>query len=211
MSVAVHFTPEDTEVALAALDLTTEPLLRAVQAGYLARISRTANDAPIAGGFYQWNETLRALREGLAPAGWARSDDSGFSTAEHPERKIRIAVSSGDLGTGRSDATPKTRRSKGPRTAAAVSVNAAQLDLFPDTLPQPRTEEGQVLTWVLLFCCDGDRLRAELSLPVYLDDGGHIDAWRERILLPTQSIDPAFVMPEPDFGPDIEIEIARRA
>lgn len=211
MPVAIRHTPEDVEAALAALDLTVEPLLRAVQAGYLARISRTANDAPIAGGFYQWNETLRILREGLAPAGWARSDDSGFSTAEHPDRTFRIAVSSGDLGTGRTDAMPRTRRSKGPRTAAAVSVNAAQLDLFPDTLTRPLVEGGKVLTWVLLFCCDGDQLRAELSLPVYLDDGGHIDDWRERVLLPSQSIDPAFVMPEPDFGPDIDVEIVRRA
>jgi hypothetical protein len=211
MLAAVHHSPEDIEAALSTLDLTVEPLLRAVQAGYLARISRTANDAPIAGGFYQWNETLRTLREGLAPAGWARSDESGFSTAEHPERKMRIAVSSGDLGTGRIDAIPKTRRSKGPRTAAAVSVNAAQLDLFPNTLARPKSDDSKVLTWVLLFCCDADQLRAELSLPVYLDDGGHIDAWRERILLPSQSIDPSFVMPEPDFGPDIDVEIARRA
>lgn len=211
MSVAIHHAFEEVETALAALDLTVEPLLRAVQAGYLARISRTANDAPIAGGFYQWNETLRALREGLAPAGWARSDDRGFSTAEHPDGKIRIAVSSGDLGAGRADAMPKTRRSKGPLTAAAVSVNAAQLDLFPDTLARPKADGANVLTWVLLFCCDGDQLRAELSLPVYLDDGGHIEDWRERILLPSQSIDPGFVMPEPDFGPDIDVEIVRRA
>jgi hypothetical protein len=38
----------------------------AVNRGHLAAISRTANDAPNAAGFYQWNETLRAMREELA-------------------------------------------------------------------------------------------------------------------------------------------------
>jgi hypothetical protein len=211
MPVAVWHEVEDVDAALARLGLRRAPLLRAVQAGYLARISRTENDAPIAWGFYQWNETLRTLREELVVQGWLRDDNQGYSTVENPERTIAIAVSSGDAGTGQRWETPRTKRSKGPRTAEAVIDNAAQLDLFPETLAVPTPAPGDHVTWILLFYCDGNQLRAELSLPVSMDANGHIELWRERIILPSQPVDSSISVPEPDFGPEVEIDIQRRA
>ena len=212
MKVAVWHEPEDVDTALGRLGLARAPLLRAVQAGYLARISRTPNDAPIAGGFYQWNETLRALREDLGLLGWQRSDDQGYSTVINPDRSLSLAVSSGDEATGQRWATPRTRRNKGPRTAEAVTGNAAQIELFPDLILVPASEErpGR-LTRILLFNAGEGVLRAELSLPVTMDERGHVELWKERIILPAQPLGPDLVLMEPDFGPDLDIDVQRRA
>lgn len=204
--------PEDVDAALARLGLAAPPLMRSVRAGYLSRISRTANDAPIAAGFYHWNETLRTLRDELVVLGWQRVDEQMFSTVVSPDGKIAISVSSGDEATGNPRGFPRTKRDKGPRTADAIYVNVEQLDLF-EKAPEPTSEEEvECLTYVLLFHADATELRAELSLPVSMDEKDHIDSWRERIILRSQPLDPeGAAMPEPDFGPDIDIDVQRRA
>lgn len=208
---AIRVEQEDVDAALARLGLTVKPFIHAVRSGYLSRIARTANDAPAAAGFYQWNDTLRGVRDELVLLGWTRVDEQGFSTVVSSDGKIAIAVSSGDEATGVARSFPRTKRDKGPRTADAVNTNAAQLDLFPETLSEP-TVSGDCLTYVLLFHADRKELRAELSLPVSLDDQDHISSWRERIILPSQPIDPeGAIMPEPDFSPEIDISVQRRA
>lgn len=214
MKVAIWSQPDDVEAVLARLGLAVVPLQVAVSRGYLAAISRTANDAPNAAGFYQWNETLRALREELAAFGFTRASARGYSTARRADKRMAIAVSSGDEATGIAQANPSTKQVKGPCTVAAVSSNAAQLELFPDAVlmpPPDGDDEVECLTWILLFHASGTELRAELSLPVTVDEGGQIRTWRERIILPTQPLDTAVTIPEPDFGPEVEVEIQRRA
>lgn len=214
MKVAIWSQPDEVEAVLARLGVAVAPLQVAVNRGYLAAISRTANDAPNAAGFYQWNETLRALREELAAFEFTRSNTRGYSTALRADKRMAIAVSSGDEATGIAQAIPSTKQVKGPCTIAAVSSNAAQLELFPGSVlmpPPARDDEIECLTWILLFHASGTELRAELSLPVTMDEGGQIRAWRERIILPTQPLDTAVAIPEPDFGPEVEVEIQRRA
>lgn len=211
MNVAIWSDPEGVDAALARLGLAVAPLLMAVGRGHLAAISRTANDAPNAAGFYQWNETLRTLREELTVHQFTRSNVRGYATALRADKRMAIAVSSGDEGTGVAGANPSTKQVKGPCTVAAVSSNAVQMELFPTLVLMPKpAEEIDCLTWILLFRATPLELRAELSLPVNVDDGGQIRAWRERIILPSQPLDTMFKIPEPDFGPDVEIEIQRR-
>ena len=212
MKVAIWSQPDEVEAVLARLGLAVAPLQVAVNRGFLAAISRTANDAPNAAGFYQWNETLRALREELAAREFSRSNSRGYSTALRSDKRMAIAVSSGDEATGIARANPSTKQVKGPCTIAAVSSNAAQLELFPDAvlMPPPAGDEVECLTWILLFHASGTELRAELSLPVTMDEGGQIRAWRERIILPAQLLDAGITIPEPDFGPELEIAIQRR-
>jgi hypothetical protein len=211
MKAAIWSEPHDVEVALARLGLAVAPLVTAVNRGHLAAISRTANDAPNAAGFYQWNETLRTLREELTVLGFTRSNIRGYATALRGDKRMAIAVSSGDEGTGIARATPSTKQVKGPCTVAAVSSNAAQLELFPGLILMSPPPDVECLTWILLFSAAAvTELRAELSLPVTMDEGGQIRAWRERIILPSQPLDATFSVPAPDFGPDVEIEIKRR-
>lgn len=212
LKTVIHDKPEEVDAALARLGLTPPPLMRAVRAGYLSRISRTANDAPIAAGFYHWNETLRTLRDELVVLGWTRVDEQMFSTILSPDGRIAISVSSGDEATGSARGFPRTKRDKGPRTADVIHANVEQLDLFETTPESAPEEEAECLTYVLLFHADATELRAELSLPVSMDEKDHIDSWRERIILGAQPLDPeGATMPEPDFGPDIDIDVQRRA
>jgi hypothetical protein len=212
MKTAVYHAPEDIENALARLGLTAAPLTQAIQHGHLARCSCTANDAPNAPGYYQWNATLRGLREGLVVHDWSRCDDGNYATIVSPDGSIAISVASGNIDTGSPAANPCTRSSKGPNTAAAVHINAAQLELFPRSSPPPVHDGNETrATWLLLFYTDAKEIRSELSLPVSIDAEGNIMAWKERIILPAQPIDSDVSLPEPDFGPDVNIEISRQA
>lgn len=212
LKTVIYELPDDVDAALTRLGLSEPPLMRSVRAGYLSRISRTANDAPIAAGFYHWNETLRTLRDELVLLGWTRVDEQMFSTILSPDGKIAISVSSGDEATGDPRGYPKTKRDKGPRTADAIDVNVGQLDFFKPTPEPAPVEELECLTYVLLFHANATELRAELSLPVSMDENDHIDNWRERIILRSQPLDPeGSTLPTPDFGPEIDIDVQRRA
>lgn len=211
MQVAIWTKPDEVDAALARLGLAAEPLMRAVLAGHLTRINCTENDAPNAPGFMQWNGTLRTLREELVISSWTRLNKGGFPLTVSPAKTVAIAVASGNENTGIRGAIPTTRSPKGPNTVSAVHSNAAQFDLFAEIIIAPPPEETDRTTWFLLFHNDGKELRAELSLPVTIGEHGHIDLWRERIILSTQPLEPSFVLPNPDFGPDLEIDVRRRA
>jgi hypothetical protein len=210
MEPAVWIDPSDVEAALARLGLTVHPLQKAIVSGYLARISCTANDAPIAPGFYQWNATVRMLREELVMINWTRCDEGNFATIVSPDQKIAIAVASGNEDTGIEHAVPTTRSSKGPNKAAAVVINSGQLDFFLAEAT-PVDDAYKRATWMLLFHTYGDEIRGEPSLPVQMDEEGHISIWKERIILPATPLGSDVKMPVPDFSPDVEIDIRRRA
>jgi len=210
MQPKLHATPDEVEAALARLGLTRQPLREAVLAGLLARDACTANDPPFLPGIYQWGRTVRVLREGLAPRGWSRSDEGNFCTVVEPGGAFAIAVASGSEYTGRAGReTPTTKRRKGPSTAEAVHTNA-QLYLFQELLPAVQAEPDRA-TWVLLFHSDGKEIRAELSLPNSIGDDGHINGWRERIILGAQPLDDEIAPAAPDFGPDPTIDVRRKA
>jgi hypothetical protein len=207
----IHSEPDDVDAALAALGITRDPLMNAVMAGLLARDSCTENDPRFFPGIFQWGRTVRALREETAILGWTRSDEGNFCTAVEPEGKFAIAVASGCENTGcKPPATPTTKRRKGPSTAEAVNANA-QLYLFAELAPAAQSDSPDRVTWILLFYRDREEIRAELSLPDSIGDDGHINGWRERILLAAQSLDKDILPVAPDFGPDPVIDVRRRA
>jgi hypothetical protein len=210
MSPKLHVQPDEVDAALSRLGLTPAPLFEAVIAGLLARDACTANDPPFLPGIYQWGKTVRALREALAPLGWSRSDEGNFCTVVEPGGSFAIAVASGSEDTGRvGGQMPTTKRRKGPSTADAVHTNA-QLCLFEEFVPTVTSEPDRA-TWVLLFHSDAAEIRAELSLPDSIGDDGHINGWRERIILGSRPLDDEIVPAAPDFGPDPTIDVRRRA
>lgn len=142
--------------------------------------------------------------------GGSRSDEDNFCTVVEPGGAFAIAVASGSEHTGRIGAEmPRTKRRKGPSTAEAVHTNA-QLYLFAEFAPAA-AREPEGATWVLLFHSDGKEIRAELSLPDSIGEDGHIDGWRERIILGAQPLDDESVPVVPDFGPDPTIDVRRKA
>jgi hypothetical protein len=210
MLVKLHTKHEEVDAALAALGLTRQVLLEAVLAGLLARDACTPNDPPFLPGIYQWGRTVRVLREVLAPLGWSRSDEGNFCTVVEPEGRFAIAVASGCEQTGVvGREMPTTKCRKGPNTADAVHANE-QLYLFRELAPVV-TREPDRATWILLFHNDAKEIRAELSLPNSIGEDGHINGWRDRIIIGSQLLDGDKAPAAPDFGPDPTIDVRRKA
>lgn len=215
MQTLLHADPHTAAVALGRLDLMEEPLLAAVMQGYMARIDCTANHPPLYPSFVAWGETVRALREQLAPAGWERNDEKNYSRAMHPNGRIAIAVATGDEATGAANLTPSTKSAKGPSTVDALEVNRAQAWL-PGMEPGQAAEEDDeakppVTTWVLLVHHADNEIRAELSLPYDTATDGRIAVWQERILLRALPLDPEPIAVVPPAQPDIDVVVRRKA
>jgi len=154
------------------------------------------------------------LREHLVAIGWDRNNEKGLPTVVNPTSSIAICVSSGDDNTGDVTKIPSTKYQKGPCTAYFVASNA-QTELFPELRApvRPSHDGSAISTWALLFYTDIREIRSELSLPVFMDGSGQISGWKERIILPAIPLDGDKYKKtiEPDFGPDVDIDIRRRA
>lgn len=208
--------------AMAALHalgaLTQENLLESVEWGLRHAFDCTRHEPPNVPGFIAWGKIVRALRDRLVPNNWSPNDVKNYSTVVSPTGTDAIAVAAGNPGTGKASEQVATRSSKGPMTRQKIGENQLRLfetvaSQFPS--PEPLPDVG-VRTWLLLHYVDeeAEEIRVELSLPVSIDEDGHVTDWRERIIL-----DPIPHLPEPFSGPrpaededdQTEIEIRRRA
>lgn len=203
---------------LARLGLDSEPLRDAVRRSFHAYISCSPNHPPLVRGIWAWGEAVRALREYTLPKGWHRSDVNNYSVVIDEERGIAIAVATGDDGTGIVEASPTTRAPKGISTLLAVVANQAQLSLFAEAelaaVAQGATgadEREDVVTWFLLIHRAKNEVRCELSLPSSMGMDGRIDAWHERIILDAVPVDGDQMEIAVPQGPDIDVDVQRRA
>jgi hypothetical protein len=211
--------PIEVTDALSALGLNFEILRDAILAGETARDACTANDPPNAAGFDAWARTVRSLRERLIAWAWTRIDADGLPTIISPSGSIAIAVATGDEGTGKAEASPKTKYPKGPATIAVVTRNRTQLELWESNEEQVTVPNPTPQTWFLLRNRMDDTVYAELSLPAAIGDDGRVEEWAERIVLAPISLDPrggilAQPSPDPsglgDRGEGIEVPVRRR-
>jgi len=213
MHTVLHSDPIAASDALACIGLTESALLAAVMQGYLARTNCTANHPPLFPSFVAWGETVRALREQLAPIGWTRTDENNYSRALHPEGHIAIAVATGNEATGIVSESPITKSVKGPSTIEAVEVNRSQwlLGMEPPPVAVIDDNENQPTTWLLLIHHANNEIRSELSQPFEIGPDGRINGWRERILLRSMPLDPEALVITPPSQPDLNVEIRRKA
>lgn len=213
MKTEVYSDPVSAYKALTTLGLSEESLLSAVAQGYMARANCTANHPPLFPSFVAWGETVRALREQLAPMGWERSDENNYSRTLHPDGHIAIAVATGNEATGISDQSPVTKSVKGPNTVEAVEVNQLQAWL-PGLEPVKTKGEddlAQPNTWALLIHHAGDEIRSELSRSIGIGIDGRISGWSERIILRSVPIDPEPMSIAPPSQPDLDVQVRRKA
>jgi hypothetical protein len=208
----VHATTEDVKARLASLGLTEEPLLHAASRWTLAWDSFTANHPSFAIGIAAWMEAVAALRDGLLPIGWVRSDERNYALVIHPDKSMAINVATADAGTGRASANVSNKALKGVSTADAISLNQVQLEL---ALPVPEiahsSGDDAPLTWFLLLYRNENEVRCELSLPSEISPDGRITRWQERILLPTIALDGTEIdVVSPDV-PNLDINVQRKA
>jgi hypothetical protein len=105
---------------------------------------------------------------------------------------------------------------KGLYTEAATIRNRAEGDLFPETLAEDVRRVATMLeypTWVLLIHITDEEYRAELSLPIDMEDD-QITTWEERIFIPDSSDTSGGELIVPaagDYGPDIDVPVRRKA
>ena len=221
--IKIQKEPPEVIGALDRLGGLQIPELReAVRANFLAQAACTRNDALTAAGFIGWNASVRVLREFLIPKGWIPKNIKNSPRITSPDGSMAIMWATGDEATGNPMVMPKTKSNKGTTTRTAINNNEAQIWLFSDEMiphMMPVTSAGQSKksTWVLLVYVRIDPLgnhsvRAELSLPVGMDESGRITAWSERIILPEITTDGDDLTKEPaEYAPEQEIIVHRKA
>lgn len=213
MSPIVLFENTD-EIAsrLDQLEVNEVALREAVYQGHLQRTRLTLNHPTIYHGLNMWGEIVAALREQLRPLSWTRQEIASYALTIHEERGLAITVASGDEATGNPSAHPCNRSRKGRSTVEAIEANR-QLELFEQLPPEIQDEAYGKQTWVLMHHTDMvcGEIRLELSRPSSIAKDGKISEWSERIILGSIPFDDDLVEIYPPSGPDIEIDIRRKA
>lgn len=205
--------PEGIATRLEQLGLEESVLREAVYQGHLQRTRLTLNHPVIYHGLNMWGEIVAALRNQLRPLGWVREDVGSYALTAHEELKLAITVASGDEGTGNPLTHPTNRSRKGRNTVDAIEANR-QFELFEfEQVPPEREDDEDKQTWVLMHHTDTTKaeIRVELSLPSSIGNDGKITAWAERIILSSIPFDDDLVEIHPPAGPDIDIDVRRKA
>lgn len=212
LKTAIRTSEIETFSTLTELGLSIEKVREALLVGEAARDACTANDTPSAPGFFSWATTVRALRDILHLDGWISNDDGNFSTVVSPDGHTAIAVATGDEGTGKPLATPKTKYPKGSATAFAVEKNKAQLELFErNQKPVEVAKTTGTQTWILMRRRDGDSLFFELSLPAAIGNDGRIEDWAIRLIFEPVKFEVVQVSTYAEQGDSIEVSVRRRS
>lgn len=195
------------DARLAELGVPSEALQESLLEGAMARDRCTPSHPPTFPGLLAWGETVRALRDRLAPLGWRRNDAGGLSTVVDAAGQVAIAVATGDEATGNESVPPSTKYTKGPSTQLMIEGNQGVLEFMRE---ESSSEPPRRVTWLLLFRRIDNEIKAELSLPVNIGLDGRVDAWQERIILPSVRLD-VVNLPGVDVveSPEIVVEVNR--
>lgn len=208
-----HSTPIPRLIEL--FGLSEGDLQDIVMQGFLARTGCSPHHPKTYPGLTHWAETVRALRDKTVPLGWGIRDVNNFPLSVHPNKKITIAVQTGDRDTGVSSGSPSNRAAKGTTTEEAVAVNQRQLELFEfDAIPELLSDDDKVdsIMWVLLYHVDvaNREIRFELSLPLKMI-GGKIRSWKERFVFASMPFDQDInIGDENEISTDFNIPVERR-
>lgn len=172
------------EERLATLGLEVSIIHDALDMGQAERAQCSPASAPAFPGQSMHNTVGVALRELLGPKGWTW-ENSLQMKVRNLSLGVDLVHSTGNEATGLEDAgdAVSTAHPKGGMTAKAIAVNTTQT-LF-DTADDP---DSFVLiqpqhTWMLLYRCEDDLIRSEVSLPGQIIDG-RVTEMIERIILP---------------------------
>jgi len=168
-------------------------------------------------GQVMWAETTGEVRTQLFTTGdeWQAGYTDNYETAYNLERRMAIAVVSGNAHTGeRSFEHPKTARKKGPATEKRVYRNRVGQQVFelPEFQDEPPADDEQCELWFLLMNARNNCMYSELSLPLAMGANLRIAEWRERIILPPILLTGIVVSPiEPDLDTPPEIHVGRKS
>lgn len=200
-------TPDDDgdelSARLARMGLTVEILHTALRRGEFAAANCTRHHPVTAPSLYRWAEATKEFRDLTAEEGWTTSDVDGIPRTLAPDATFGVVIISGNEHTGNKYNTPSPRHARGSAGVRDVRDNH-QLWLF-----EARSEGEHVagtperpLTWYLLHRATDTHIFSELSLPVLATEGGMIEGWRERIILPAIDVNDESVRTDRADGQD---------
>lgn len=199
---------EPVEVAgrMDELGIEEAVLRNAVLSGFQHASTCSEHDPPNLRGILFWARAVRSLRDQQVAKRWTAADRHNYSTVDHPDTPLSIAVAAGDANSGRVDADPTTRTEKGPATRQAVNRNQMSFEDEDEDFPKTRQ------TWLLLHYVDedADELRLELSLPADFADG-YITEWRERVILGSVPLSPGSQEEEDEESEEVDVSVERRS
>jgi hypothetical protein len=205
----------DAERRLHELGLVAAEPRDALLNGYGYAASCTSNNPLTLPGTMAWGFSLGTLRDILAARAWKVGRLNNFETVIHPSRSHAVAVTSGNARAGDRTATPRTRYRKGEAMQLAISGNT-QMSLAAESVHAAfvpdEADPRRMHTWLLLHYYDRltETIRAELSLPDYMENGW-VTGWAERIMLDPIDFSTDVDLNIDDGDDDIDIDIARRA
>ncbi len=182
MEPKVVVVPLEVENHLFAMDLDRDGLLKAIRYAESEKALCTANDAVGFSSMVVYARSGRRLREIYIPQGWEKDDSNNQVAIRNTKKKVRIVPCNFDEFTGDRFATPSNRSPKGEvsRTKSLCNRTAWIPGLVEHGSP---VEIDGYTTWVLgMYIVDGERTRAELSLPVDFD-GNYFTEFGTRIIL----------------------------
>lgn len=179
----LHIGPSAAQKLL-DLGLDLNGLMEVIERGERARAEWVNFDPINAGGWDAYRYRVRAVREIYCPRGWKVFRMGGLEMTASADDKVRLITRSGDAGVGIADATPQPEGEIGDSTRT-VSIGQSMLFgvewLGTEKAHLKRPEHE---TWMLLVHASDTVVRAELSLPSFVDEDAHVSDWLERILLP---------------------------
>jgi hypothetical protein len=223
MTRSIHSFEDDAESILNSMGLRREILSEVCQRGLAQYLTATVHHPQNAAGSFFYHEAVRSLRDLLISSGWEHVSD-GLELTFNSDRKIAIAVSSGNVNVGDRLRRPAFKYPKGPRTGAAVAGNTKQLNLFEGfanlqayILPIPPQRVGfeRFQTWWLLHYVDpiSGKMKAELSLPIAIAGLDETNQFEYRIIL--DSINPSDDLNithegDGDDNPDLDVDVRKK-
>ena len=151
-----------------------------------------------------WAESVASLRLETMPHGWVPEEYLGVDLVVQRTLGIAFIVTAGDGATGDDRYVPQVRYER--RDVIRGLVNGALDHLFG------RAEAQRWRVWFVLHYLAAGGLRAELAEPRWVDRGGWVSGWKERILIP----DAVFGSPtrrttSGDNPPVVDVSVERRA
>lgn len=188
MSDAVAVEQSNDGEGLAHLGLIESDLREPIYIALGRRKLCTSNHPVIYAGIVMWAELIMELRNKLVPKGWTTAHIAGVELIISPCGTKKLVVAQGDEKTGVAEGIPKTKYELGPVISDVLLAQRSQHLLLGgiEVLRQVmRVDNGNFETWILLHhLSPTGAVRAELSRPSIVE-GGLIEAWHHRILLPT--------------------------
>jgi hypothetical protein len=193
LQTAIHSLENDAEDVLQSMGLSGEMMAGICRQGLAHYLTATPFHPLNAPGLLMYLELVKAVREALVSTGWGLDED-GLALTFNEKRGIAIAVRSGDTAAGDPKKNPSFKYPESATMFEAIESNARQLGLFDGvagfaafaTPEKPkRIDFRKFQTWWLLHHVDTGKnvMRAELSLPVKIGEGGEMDEWQTRIIL----------------------------